>query len=556
VSCAPYKYELPKRGIRVVNYPHYLEPFPPTQEVELKEGKDGEGTSWSCAHGVGRWKEDCGCSTGAHPEWNQKWRAPLRKSFDWLRDKLAEIFEREGQDLFKQAWQARDDYIEVIMDRSPENVAHFMQDHLKVDVAKESKVKALKLLEMQRSSMLMYTSCGWFFDELSGVETVQNLKYAARAIQLAREITGEDLEEEFLNRLSVAKSNLKEFGDGRGVYDKLVRGSILDWEKAFAHFLISEELMEEKRPISSYQYDFETFEVKQKEFFGVLLKVGKGRLISKITEEVKEGVFFLAYFGGHKIYCFVTGSVREKEYSSLETRLLSDDIDLNLEGVRSIASPFFGEPYTLKDLFPEDMEEILSYIIKDKTEEIREVNETLFNKDVDMVRELVRMGWQMSPDFTFLTSNVLTYRIIRQFSEFEQDEDFNHFERVGAIKGIADELGLNLDTSFVAKVAEKKVLEKIEILSKELNLEVVKVLRKLNQYMLALNVHYRRYEAQNKLWDLMQQRIIPQINSMLKHKKSLDFLQEFVLLAEDFNFNMDSLKQKIKEIRGGEVKNG
>ncbi|MBE0478525.1 DUF3536 domain-containing protein [Candidatus Aerophobetes bacterium] len=532
------KYELPERGIQVVNYAHYLEINPPAYEVELKAGENGEGTSWSCAHGVGRWKKNCGCSSGAHPEWNQNWRAPLRESLDWLRDRLASLFENEGKELFQDTWQARDNYIDVIVERSPESMNNFLQAHLKVEATQENKVKALKLLEMQRFSMLMYTSCGWFFDELSGVETVQNLKYAARAMQLAEELAGEDLEGEFSNRLSEAKSNVKEFGDGKGVYEKLIKPSVADWQKFFAHFLICEELVEEKSAISPYEHDFETFQVRQEEISGILLKVGRGKLTSRKTQELKEGTFFLTHFGGHKIYCFIAESVSDEDYTNLQEKLLFKDIDLSLEGLKSLASPFFGSPFTLKDLFAEDREKILSFIMSDKIKEIREVNESLFDRDIELVREFVRMGWQMSFDFTFLTSNVLNYRINQQIDEFEQDEDFEHFEKVKNSKKIAHELDLDLDISFAAKVVERFVLSKMEVLSQEFNLDVLKMLHGLNQYMSSLNIHYRRYDAQNELWEIMQQKILPQLDSMSQDKENLDFLQHFFVLAEDFNFKV------------------
>src|SRR6185436_7387889 len=146
---------------KLTNYGDYLEKYPPTYEAKIHEG-----SAWSCSHGVGRWKENCGCNSGGHGGWNQNWRSPLRNALDWLRDQMAPVFEQKAKELLKDPWAARNDYISVILDRSDENVT------------------VLKLMELQRHAMLMYTSCGWFFDELSGLETVQVIQYAARAIQL------------------------------------------------------------------------------------------------------------------------------------------------------------------------------------------------------------------------------------------------------------------------------------------------------------------------------------------------------------------------------------
>ena len=170
---------------RITNYGEYLEKHPPAYAVEIFEN-----SSWSCVHGVERWKDNCGCNSGMHPGWSQTWRKPLREAMDGLREKLIPIYEGEGSKYLKNVWEARDDYIEILLDRSPESVERFLGRHAVRTLSKEEKVKVLELLEMQRNAMLMFTSCGWFFDEVSGTETTQVMQYAARAIQLAEKLSG------------------------------------------------------------------------------------------------------------------------------------------------------------------------------------------------------------------------------------------------------------------------------------------------------------------------------------------------------------------------------
>ncbi|MBI3999105.1 MAG: DUF3536 domain-containing protein, partial [Candidatus Omnitrophica bacterium] len=110
--------EAPKRGYRIVNYGEFLQSHPPRFEVHINEGEDEDGTSWSCTHGLKRWKEHCGCHTGGPAEWNQRWRKPLRESLDWLRDELVEIYELQGAKVFKDVWAARNDYIKMILSPS------------------------------------------------------------------------------------------------------------------------------------------------------------------------------------------------------------------------------------------------------------------------------------------------------------------------------------------------------------------------------------------------------------------------------------------------------
>ncbi|HEX9796787.1 MAG TPA: DUF3536 domain-containing protein, partial [Anaerolineales bacterium] len=195
---------LEREGIaRLTNYGEHLERFPPTHEVQIKEE-----TSWSCAHGIERWRSDCGCNSGGHPGWQQAWRGPLREALDGLRDAVAGPFEEMGRGYLADPWQARHDYIQVVLDRTPENVDRFLAEHGNSSLEPADRVTCLKLLELQRHAMLMYASCGWFFDDISGIETVQVLRYAGRVVQLGQELFKLDLEGPFLARLSQAPSNL------------------------------------------------------------------------------------------------------------------------------------------------------------------------------------------------------------------------------------------------------------------------------------------------------------------------------------------------------------
>ena len=217
---------------RLTNYGEYLEKFPPDHLVEIHDN-----SSWSCVHGIERWRADCGCSTGGYPAWNQQWRAPLRAALDNLRDAFAPMFEQEASQYLKDPWAARNEYIEVINDRSPENVDRFFGEQAKKELSRDEKIRALKLLGMQRGAQLMYTSCGWFFDEVSGIETVQVMQYASRAIQLAQETSGILLEQDFERGLEAAPSNLHE--NARAVYNMYAKPARVDLLRVGAHHAIS-----------------------------------------------------------------------------------------------------------------------------------------------------------------------------------------------------------------------------------------------------------------------------------------------------------------------------
>ena len=216
--------EAPARGFKVTNYGEYLDQNPPQHEVEINNGSDGQGTSWSCQHGVGRWIRDCGCLTGGEPGWNQKWRTPLRDALDFLRDENISHFEATRGDLFTFPWLARDDSISLILDPH-QSREQFLFEHAGRWLSAGEQWRALTYLELQRMLLLMYTSCGWFFNDISGIETIQILRYAARAIDLMEQLNLYSARQRFLEILSEAKSNPPELGTGADVFRRFVEPS-------------------------------------------------------------------------------------------------------------------------------------------------------------------------------------------------------------------------------------------------------------------------------------------------------------------------------------------
>lgn len=213
------EFEAKKAGFWITNYGEYLDRHPPELEVKIDNGPEGEGSSWSCIHGVGRWSRDCGCHTGGEPGWNQSWRKPLREALNFLRDDTAIKFENLGSELLHDPWAARNDYISVMLDEVRARDEFFVRHALRpID---DSRV--LKLLEMQRSALLMFTSCGWFFSDLAGIETIQVMRYAARVIDLQDQLGLEPPQKSFLELMAQAKSNDPEKGNGVDIFLRAAR---------------------------------------------------------------------------------------------------------------------------------------------------------------------------------------------------------------------------------------------------------------------------------------------------------------------------------------------
>ncbi|MCG2703180.1 MAG: DUF3536 domain-containing protein, partial [Candidatus Omnitrophica bacterium] len=210
-------------------YGEYLEKFPPQTEVQIIEN-----SSWSCFHGIERWRGDCGCKIGTNPAWNQSWRVVLRVAMDWLRDNLSRVYEESIAAYLKDPWQARNDYIGVVLERTDAVIDAFLSDHALRQLSEHEKTKVIKLLEMQRHAMLMYTSCGWFFDDISTIESVQVMNYAGRAIQLTKNVSGIDLEPGYLKILKKAKSNIAEYENAARLYELFIKPAVLDLQRIAA----------------------------------------------------------------------------------------------------------------------------------------------------------------------------------------------------------------------------------------------------------------------------------------------------------------------------------
>ncbi len=369
---------------RITNYGEHLERFPPSYEVEIVEN-----TAWSCAHGVERWRSNCGCSTGGQPGWTQDWRTPLRDALDWLRDRLADLYEREGKRFFLDPWKARDAYIEVVLNRHFENVQRFLEAHALHPPGGQERVLALRLLEIARHAMLMYTSCGWFFTDLSGLETVQVLQYAGRAIQLAQEFTVDPIEEEFLTRLAKARSNIPDHGDGARVYEKFVRPAMVDLAKVGAHYAMSSlfEHYPERARIYSYtveRIDFDTYEAGS-----MHLAVGQANVISEITLASELLSFGVLHFGDHNL----TGGVRhfrdQEAFTSMRAELVAAFGRADLpEAFRLIEREFPGMTYSLKQLFRDQQRKILDLILKNTVESAEAVFRQTYERNVPLMRFL------------------------------------------------------------------------------------------------------------------------------------------------------------------------
>ena len=440
----------PETG-KLTNYGSYLEKHPPQHEVEIIEN-----TSWSCIHGVERWRSNCGCNSGGHPEWNQGWRKPLRESLDWLRDALAPAYEKKASAFLKDPWQARDAYVRVLLNRSEESVKAFFKDHTTRPLNADEKVTVLKLLELQRHALRMYTSCGWFFDELSGIETVQVIQYACRALQLAEDVTSERLEEEFMRRLETARSNIPEKSDGRKIYEQYIIPAKVDLLKVCAHYAVSSifETYEDQTPIFCY-----TIDIKDRRNFeagSTKLLLGRAVVSSTITQASGLINFGVLYFGDHTLNCGVANYSGEEAYQKMlgEVSDAYQRADFP-ETLRMMDSHFGKSAYSLQSLFRDEQRKIAGQLVNASLEGARADYRQIYRQHVPMMRFLKNLYIPIPAPLLGAAEFTLNDELLSllQKEEFEVELVKNSLEEASAF-------GIRLDTQTLEH-AFRRNLEKM-----------------------------------------------------------------------------------------------
>jgi alpha-amylase/alpha-mannosidase (GH57 family) len=378
---------------QLTNYGEYLERHPPIHRVEILEN-----SSWSCIHGIERWRSNCGCNSGGRSGWSQEWRKPLREALDWLRDTLAPKYEQRAQELLRDAWAARNGYIDVILDRSNESIERFLKKHALRELDRNERVLALKLLEIQRHAMLMYTSCGWFFDELSGIETVQVLHYAGRAIELAQQVFGDQLEASFLQRLAKAKSNLQEYGDGARIYETLVKPSRVDLLKVGSHYAVSDmfEAYDEHAELYSYAVDRKEHSCHQSG--NAKLVLGKAVFTSIITQESATLDFGVVHFGGHHVIAGVRADSSAEGDRARLNELLEAFSDNEAE-IRSCLRQIFGDVHSLQALFRDEQRKVLGILSNSVLAEVDAAHRQIYECHAEFMRFLASSGMPLPKSF-------------------------------------------------------------------------------------------------------------------------------------------------------------
>lgn len=534
-------------GFKITNYAEYLDKYESDYEVDIKQA-----SSWSCFHGVGRWKEDCGCSTGGHPGWNQKWREPLRNALDYLRDGLAKVFEAEGPKYFNDnPWATRNKYIDVILDRNYVTIRKFQKENFKPDLTEEQKVKGMELLEIQRQAMLMYTSCGWFFSEISGIETVQIMKYAARAMQLVARFTNEDFETHFKDILSQAKSNIAEFGTGKDIYERFVKPSVVTAKQLACLWAISSlyQDFEDEEDVYCYTVKRHSYQKVQKGSSNFL--VGHIEISSKVTLQKADLMFALMQYAGGDFHCAIKEFSNDAEFNELQTTLIKT-FALNpiTEIIRTLDEKFGKEYFTLKDIFIEERKKILQILLKDQLEKFGNTYKEMYDQGKGSIYHMQNLGLEIPKEFKISAEYALSHRYNDLLAGSDGFVEAPIVQQIKDINFEAKRMNIAIDKTPSNKNFAKRIITNLNRLTKSFEIQQADTIIELFEIVEKLDLQIDISEAQNIYYNKIYHRIgdILENNEKEPRDKDIKFIKLLLNIGEKLNINVGFYKSKLEKL--------
>jgi alpha-amylase/alpha-mannosidase (GH57 family) len=496
--------EAEPQGLRVTNYGEYLEEHPATWEVEIGRGLEGEGTSWSCAHGVSRWIRDCGCTTDSTEGWTQKWRTPLRAALDFLRDDAAKHFEEAAGSLFLDPWAARDDYIKLVVSRHRFR-EEFLYRHAGRWLKPEEKERALTFLELQRHSMLMYTSCGWFFSDISGIETLQDLEYAGRVLDLTEELGLSSSRARFLEMLSEAQSNRPEMGNGADIFRRFVDTARVLPPAIAASHAISSLVSQEREEGEMAGFGFRREEFKRKRHGRLKLATGRMTMDSVWTGRHYDYAFAAMHFGGVDFLCALKAFPGEAEFREAAEKLWSNFRTASLPTMLRLMQTLFGpEEFGLEHVLPEGRERIAEIIFKNLVNRFTDEYALLYRENRRRIEMLQRAGFELPQELRAAAEFTFGKRFEEEIRRQQQSRDPAAYRKAVQIAQEAAKRGYKFDRSSSRPVFEEMIKGAVELAVSEASDENIHSALALLSLAEALGIDVSPDKPQEEIYEALQ----------------------------------------------------
>ena len=521
----------------LTNYAQFLELHPPQHEVDILED-----TSWSCAHGLERWRSDCGCNSGGRPGWSQLWRGPLRQALDALRDELIPLYESAVAPFVNDPWTARDEYIDVVMDRS--RAPRFLERNAARELSQSERTRLWKLLELQRHAMLMYTSCGWFFDELSGIETTQVLQYAGRAAEIASELFDPAIERRFVEALERVPSNVPDYANGRRIYERFVVPARVSLTQVAAHYAVSSLFDRYPDDARVYAYWIDSADRKWGEAGRTRLAVGHAMVTSTITEESAHFSYGAIRLADHTVSGGVRPFAGDDAYDEVASELMTTFRNADFAtAMRVIDRHFQASDYSLRTLFHDQQGAILEKAMEKSLAQAEASYRQIYERNAPLMRFLRNLALPQPAEFRAAAELVLNAEVRREAASDELDTD-----RMLALIAEAEESDVALDREGIGfaltRTLERAMARFAEDPDAPDRLERIEELARVTrQVPFPVNL----WNAQNTYWDLMHTVLPDKRHEAIDNAAARAWVERFEGLGETFHIVVPAWRVPVKQ---------
>jgi hypothetical protein len=480
----------------MTNVAAFLSNFPARWECRIAEN-----TSWSCAHGLERWRSNCGCHTGGEPSWHQLWRGPLREALDSLRDKIDEAYEREMKRYCDDPWQLRDEAVSLYLmnfseDASIDDVlsrkAAFLKDFCGELAVRDAR-NVLTLIEMQRMRMFMYTSCGWFFNDISGIETRQIMAYALRASEYLKDVTGVSAERDFLNGLKKAPGNTAAYPTG---YDVMMK-TVMPQKRSVEDIAALSALMSKNKAYYSYRIQSGGRAYPSGDMG---LSVARMSISDIRTLESWKGASVVLSTGGLDDVCRLSDKDMPSQ-KEIWRNFYEGDL---LSASRYIESAFELGPWHFRDLPQDDRDSIACERTKYAERDQMEYAENLLADNRRLLVQLGMIGVGSPPFLQAAVSFVYEQRMKELASDVDDILDLlNPESRLEMLLEEAHSMNVSPELSVLAPSIEEAFYDKLNA-AKDSNdaaafESVLLMLRRAEE----LRINIEKWRIQNAMWDIL-----------------------------------------------------
>jgi len=519
---------------KITNYAQYLSKFEPEYEAEIHEN-----SSWSCAHGVERWRSNCGCHTGGEGHWDQKWREPLRTALDNARETMIDIYQDGLKKFVDDPWAMRNEYIDVIFDRSKPNVTKFLRKHVRGKPSDQERTHIMRLLEMQRNAMLMYTSCGWFFNDISGIETLQILQYACRAIQLGESESNVRFEDQFLEDLDKGESNIKEEGTGKDIYLKNIKPYQLSLTQVGMHYAVASLFADNPQSLTVLNYECNSIFFERKSAGLQKLAYGTTQVKSKVTTSQKEFSFVVVYLGQHHLIGGTSKRLSTKEFEPISSALdtcfaqsnIAQVVDIIKESFKAHTFSFFG-------MFKDEQMKLVNQYLEESEELAYDSYRKIYDRNYNIMNVMKVENLQIPPTLKQNIEDVINI----EFKDLLSNGNFS----IQKMEELCDEV-LKWDINLNRDLLNARLNDKLDSMFKEfmndysthqILLDILKTIRlikkvKLNPILVNL---------QNGVFELSRKFIAQAETPVDGQQVFMDTMEE---IAREINIDLSYLREQV-----------